>query len=362
MFKTPPGSPPINLLTLDQSAANALVEHLGWAPYRVPQLFRWLYRYRIHRIDQMTDFPLHARERLNTLADIRRMKVVQVLTSEDGTKKFLASFEDGLVVESVLIPEGDRLTLCVSTQVGCTLDCGFCLTGTIGLRRNLQAHEIVDQVLTAQDHLPPGEAIKSLVFMGMGEPLANFNAVQEAIRRLTDPVWGVGISTRRMTLSTAGWVPRLKDVADLGVNLAVSLNATTNAQRDRLMPTINRLYPLETLLEACRAYPLPPRRRLTFEYVLLAGVNATPEDAKRLTTLLVGIRSKVNLIPFNEFPDSPYRRPDEATVLRFQSILKEGGLAVFIRKSRGRDVLGACGQLGRLPARPVLLAPAGNGC
>jgi 23S rRNA (adenine2503-C2)-methyltransferase len=184
--------------------------------------------------------------------------------------------------------------------------------------------------------------------MGMGEPLANLEAVSEAIRRLTNTNWGVGIAPRRITLSTAGLATRLGDVAALGVNLAVSLNATTNAQRDRLMPTINRLHPLDSLLAACRAYPLLSHRKLTFEYVLIAGENDSEQDARRLVKLLRGLRCKVNLIPFNPFPGSTYRRPDDAAVLRFQSIVKRAGVDTFIRKSKGRDVLGACGQLGEV--------------
>jgi 23S rRNA (adenine2503-C2)-methyltransferase len=222
----------------------------------------------------------------------------------------------------------------------------------MGLKRNLKAHEIVDQVLTAQDLLERGESLTNLVLMGMGEPLANLDAVSDAVARLTNPSWGLGVPARRITLSTAGLAPRLTDVSTLGVNLAVSLNATTNEQRDRLMPSVNRLYPLETLLAACRDYPLPPRRKLTFEYVLLAGVNDTEQDARRLTKLLSGMRCKVNLIPFNEFAGSGFRRPDDAVVQRFQAVLRRAGLDAFIRKSKGRDVLGACGQLGGRPPRP----------
>ena len=345
---------------------------LGWPRYRVPQIFRWLYQSRVRDIERMTDLSQAERARLRTIATIERLQDCHVLTSADGTRKFLARLEDGLMVESVLIPEDGRLTLCLSTQVGCTLDCGFCLTGRMGLKRNLKAHEIVDQVLTVQDRLETGERLTNLVLMGMGEPLANLDEVTEAIARLTDRQWGVGIPARRITLSTAGLAPRLKDVATLGINLAVSLNATTNAQRDRLMPAINRLHPLNGLLAACRAiYPLnpkdqrvpglSPRRRLTFEYVLLAGINDTEQDARRLAKLLSGMRCKVNLIPFNEFPDSGFRRPEESAVLRFQSVLRKAGLHAFIRKSKGRDVLGACGQLGQVPERreAAILTPVG---
>jgi 23S rRNA (adenine2503-C2)-methyltransferase len=227
----------------------------------------------------------------------------------------------------------------------------------MGLKRNLKAHEIVDQVLTTQDLLAPDESLTNLVFMGMGEPLANLEALSESVRRLSHPVWGLGLSPRRMTVSTAGLASRLNDVAALGVNLAVSLNATTEEQRRRLMPAAQRLHSLKALLTACRKYPLSPRRRLTFEYVLLAGENDTELDARRLVRLLTGIQCKVNLIPFNEFPGSSYRRPSEATVLAFQAALQQAGLDVFIRKSKGRDVLGACGQLGEVSDKPTRLIP-----
>jgi 23S rRNA (adenine2503-C2)-methyltransferase len=218
----------------------------------------------------------------------------------------------------------------------------------MGLKRNLAAHEIIEQALAALDRLEPGERLTNVVLMGMGEPLANVEAVAGAVARLTNARWGLGIPARRITLSTAGLASRLRDVAKLGVNLAVSLNATTDAQRDRLMPAVNRLHPLNRLLAACRAYPLPPHRKLTFEYVLLAGENDSEQDARRLARLLNGIRCKINLIPFNPFPGNPYRRPADGDVLRFQAILRKAGFDVLIRKSKGRDVLGACGQLGEL--------------
>ncbi len=353
-----------NLLTLDLKAAEQLVCGLGWSQYRGEQVLRWLYRKRVRNIEQMTDLSHAERRQLGTIARIGRFDRCDVLRSEDGSRKFLIQLEEGMLLESVLIPETRWLTLCLSTQVGCTLDCGFCLTGQMGLASNLKTHEIVDQVLTVQDRLEPGETLTNLVLMGMGEPLANLDAVSNAIGRLTNSSWGVGIPARRITLSTAGLATRLNEVAALGVNLAVSLNATTNAQRDRLMPAVNRLHPLNELLDACRRYPLPPSRRLTFEYVLLAGVNDAEQDARRLTKLLNGMRCKVNLIPFNEFRGTPYRRPDDAAILRFQAVLKRAGFDAFIRNSKGRDVLGACGQLGRLPTDhpAVTLTPIGAGC
>lgn len=335
-------------MSLDEPGMARLVTQSGWPAYRTGQILRWLYQRRARTIDQMTDLSQADRARLAGEATIGRATDCTIFRSSDQTRKLVLTLEDGLSVETVLIPDGDRLTLCVSTQVGCTLDCGFCLTGTMGLKRNLKPHEIVDQILTAQDQLDAGERFTNLVFMGMGEPLANLEALSEAIRRLTNKAWGLGWSPRRITVSTAGLATRLRDVAPLGVNLAISLNATTEEQRATLMPAVNGIAPLKTLMAACRRYPLPPNRRLTFEYVLLAGVNDREEDALRLVRLIRGITCKVNLIPFNPFPGSPFRRPSDRDVLAFQSIVRKAGLDVFIRKSRGRDVLGACGQLGNL--------------
>ena len=340
-----------NLLALDVEHVASLVERLGWPAYRTRQILQWMYQHRIHDVAGMSNLSLKDRETLGHAAAIERVASPTLLQSIDGTKKFLFSLKDGLTVESVLIPDGERLTQCVSTQVGCTLDCGFCLTGQMGLKRNLKAHEIVDQILTAQDQLQPGDRITSLVFMGMGEPLANFDELSEALTRLTDTDWGVGFPKRRITISTAGFSPRLPDVAGLGVNLAVSLNASTSEQRERLMPMMNRLHPLPDLLAACRAYAIPANRHLTFEYVLLQGENDSADDAVRLSRLLRGIRCKINLIPFNEFPNSAFRRPADSAIAAFQTILRQKGYDVFVRHNRGRDVLGACGQLGTLPAQ-----------
>jgi 23S rRNA (adenine2503-C2)-methyltransferase len=311
---------------------------------------RWLYQRRVRTITDMTDLPLPARLMLAQSTTVGRSPNATVLTSQDGTRKLLFALDDGMTIEAVLIPDDERLTLCVSTQVGCQLDCGFCLTGRMGLQRNLKLHEIIDQVLTAQDLLGTGERLTNLVFMGMGEPLANLDTLKASVTGLTNKPWGLGWSPRRITVSTAGLASRLEEVADLGVNLAVSLNATTEEQRRELMPAASELASLKTLLAACRRYPLASHQRLTFEYVLLTDVNDQPRDARRLAQLLKGMRCKVNLIPFNEFPGSHFRRPSPQSVLLFQSILRDAGLDVFVRKSRGQDVLGACGQLGNRSA------------
>jgi 23S rRNA (adenine2503-C2)-methyltransferase len=335
----------LKTLTAEQMAE--FVASQGWPRYRARQLLAWIYRRGVTRFDQMSDLGKAERDRLAELAVITAPEVTDVRRDpEDGTEKLLFRLADGDTVESVLIPDDDRLTLCLSTQVGCTLDCGFCLTGTMGLTRNLKAHEIVDQALGARAHIGPERQITNLVFMGMGEPLANLPAVCEAIERFTAE-WGLGYSPRRITVSTAGLVPQM---ATLGafrhqVNLAVSLNATTDETRDRVMGTINRKYPLDTVLAACRAYPLSPRRRIFFEYVLLAGVNDSPDDARRLIKLLHGLRCKINLIPFNPWPGAPFDRPPDASIAAFQALLMEAHFTAFIRKSKGQQILAACGQL-----------------
>jgi len=341
--------PTIDLTTLSADETADLVRDKGWPRFHGHQILRWLYQRRATDLDAMTDLSKAVRMQLSAEARISALTPTEVLTSEDGTQKFIFHLEGSKAIESVLIPDEDRLTLCLSTQVGCTLDCAFCLTGRMGLLRNLKAHEIVGQVLAVQRSLSPGTRLTNLVLMGMGEPLANADAVEEAVRRLTNQPWGVGLSPRRITLSTAGLASRLKRVSAMGVNLAISLNATTNEQRNRLMPAVSKAYPLQALMKACRAFPLKPHRRLTFEYVLLRGENDSEQDAARLVKLVRGMRCKVNLIPFNEFPGSPFQRPSDETILRFQSIVTRSGIDAYIRTSKGRDIFGACGQLGTLP-------------
>lgn len=338
------------LLAFTESQMVKFVRAQGWPDYRATQIMRWLYQRRVRTVTEMTDLPLRTRSMLSRSTSVGRSPHATVLSSRDGTHKLLFALDDGMAIESVLIPDDERLTLCVSTQVGCQLDCTFCLTGRMGLKRNLKLHEIVDQVLTAHDLLSGGERLTNLVFMGMGEPLANLDTLKAAVTGLTNKPWGLGWSRRRITVSTAGLASRLGEVADLGVNLAVSLNATTEEQRRMLMPAASDLASLEALLAACRRCPLASHQRLTFEYVLLADVNDQPSDARRLVRLLTGMRCKVNLIPFNEFPGSHFRRPSPQSVLLFQSLLRDADLDAFVRKSRGRDILGACGQLGNSPA------------
>ncbi len=340
-----------NLKALNFHELQKFVQGMGWPRYRADQIWQWIYQKGIADFGGMTDLSQADRSTLEAQAYLSQLKNITVQDSVDGTRKFLFGLEDGNSIETVLIPDesetGQRLTLCVSTQVGCTLDCAFCLTGRMGLKRNLRVYEIVDQMLVAEIHLKPARRrITNIVMMGMGEPLANFYPVVEAIHRMSDPR-GIGFSQRRITVSTAGMVPQIRMLGTLGlkVNLAVSLNATTDETRNKIMGTINQKYPLKELILACREYPLPPRRQLTFEYVLLKGINDSLLDAQRLVKLLKGIHCKVNLIPYNEHPGADYKRPQDTEVLRFQKVLIDAGLHAFIRKSKGRDILAACGQL-----------------
>lgn len=324
----------------------ALLAAEGEPAFRATQLCQWVYKRQATQVEHMTDVPARLRQRLQERLYISTLTPLKHQHSTDGTEKWLFRLEDGNQIETVLIPAGEKRTICVSTQVGCAIGCRFCLTAQGGLVRSLRPAEIVSQVLHFQE---PGKAparlFTNIVFMGMGEPLDNFRGTVQAIRILTAD-WGVGISPRRITVSTSGLVKRLAALGDedLKVNLAVSLNATTDAVRTQIMP-INKAYPIDTLLAACRAFPLAMRQRITFEYVLLRGVNDSPADAKRLVKLMHGLRCKINLLPFNESPGVPYYRPSDEAVQQFQNYLLQHGLSAFVRQSRGRDISAACGQL-----------------
>jgi 23S rRNA (adenine2503-C2)-methyltransferase len=311
--------------------------------YRVTQILTWIYRRRVTEFAAMSNLPHDLRAALAENFVIPHLTPALVTTSSDGTRKLL--FQLGhAAIESVLIPDPPRLTLCISSQAGCGMGCVFCATARLGLRCNLSAEEIAGQVLAAQEHIGSGERVSNIVFMGMGEPLANYDAVVQAIDILTGE-WGLGFSPRRITVSTVGLLPAMQQlVRDKAVNLAVSLSATTEAQRAELMP-IGRRHSLQALLAACRALPIPQRRRISFEYVMLAGVNDSLEDAGRLVRLLHGIRAKVNLIPFNPFPQAAFAGSSEAAMRRFQQRLLAAGVHATIRQSRGRDIQAACGQL-----------------
>jgi len=320
---------------------------LGLKKYRATQVFEWIYKKHALSFDEMTNISKTERNLLGENFSLQASSIIRTELSMDGTRKFLVELEDKRHIESVLIPDEDRQTLCISSQVGCQQACRFCLTGRGGFARNLSACEIADQVLLVSEILKHEHkrGITNIVLMGMGEPLANFDEVMKALRVITMEM-GLGFSPRRVTLSTDGLAPELEKLGKTGVkvNIAVSLNATTDAIRDELMP-VNRRYPIHELLAVCRRYPLEPRRRITFEYVLLKEVNDSPEDAVRLAKLLRGIRCKINLIPFNPFPGSPFGRPDDRVVRRFQQILLDHDYTAPVRESRGRDISAACGQL-----------------
>ena len=335
-----------NLTSLSKTELIQFIERMGQKPYRAKQIITWLYKRLVTSFDEMTDLSKEFRGDLEKKAYITSLTLLQTQVSSDGTKKFLFELEDGESIESVLIPntKGETsYTLCISSQVGCAMKCLFCKTGGLGLKRNLKSYEIIDQVISSKRLLENGE-ITNIVFMGMGEPFNNFKEVRDALITITGLI---GYSRRKITVSTSGIVPGIKRLADEGpdVNLAISLNASTDEIRTRIMP-INKKYPLKKLMKACREFPLAARRRITFEYVLIGGVNDTAEDAERVTELLKGIRSKVNLIPYNPVgPSTGLKKPSEGRVLKFQNIINSAGITTIIRKSKGADISAACGQL-----------------
>lgn len=313
--------------------------------YRARQIWQWLFQKRAASFSEMTNLPAALRAGLAEDFTISRPAVLRQAVSTDGTRKFLFGLTDGHSIESVLIPEVKRLTLCVSTQAGCGFGCAFCATAVLGLKRNLRASEILDQIVEASRSLAGDQKITHIVLMGMGEPLANYAETIKALDVMTDSRSGIGISPRRITLSTVGLVPQIQRLMEeTKVNLAISLHAATDELRGHLMP-VNRKYPLKQLMDCCRALPIPRRKRITFEYVLLRGVNDSTADASALCQLLQGIRCKVNLIPFNPHPGSAYRRPEDEEVEIFQQVLQAHGLQTNIRRPRGDDIQAACGQL-----------------
>jgi 23S rRNA (adenine2503-C2)-methyltransferase len=335
-------------------ALRARFKAAGISPYRADQVAQWLYARGIDDPSQMTDLPAELRERLAADYETRALRVRDPRVSADGTSKAALVTRDERVIEAVLIPEEERTTLCVSTQVGCPLACSFCATGTLGLERNLGVAEIVEQVVRMAALLPEGRRITNVVFMGMGEPLLNLANVVEAVRTLIHPK-GFAMAPRRITVSTAGVVPRIAELLEqVPVNLAVSLHAASDALRDELVP-LNKKFPLATLFGALRGIPRLGRRHpIFFEYTLLAGVNDSGEDAQRLVALLQGVPAKVNLIPVNPHPGSPYRAPSPEVAERFMGVLARAGLTVTLRRSRGADIDAACGQLAlRSPPRPA---------
>lgn len=338
-----------NLKELSEKEMPLFIETVEQKPYRTKQIINWIYKKYAVSFDEMTNLSKDLRKELKKRAFISNLNLLKKQISKDGTLKFLFELEDGETIESVLIPDNERLTLCISSQVGCAMDCKFCETGKLGLKRNLKAYEIVDQViyvsrLAAQEIVESREnfRITNIVFMGMGEPLNNFDALIHALWKMTTLM---GFSKRKITVSTAGIIPKIYKLAEKapGINLAISLNAATDEVRNKIMP-VNKRYPLKALIKACSLFPLPPRRRITFEYVLLGGINDSREDALKLIKLLKGIKSKVNLIPYNSVSDE-FKRPSEDNILIFQEILLKAGVTAMIRKSKGADISAACGQL-----------------
>ena len=317
----------------------------GSEPFHARQIYRWIYRRGVYDFGAMTDLARAMRTRLASELRISAPRIVRRETSEDGTTKFLLELDDRRQIETVFIPDTPANTFCISAQVGCAMKCGFCLTGRMGLLRNLTAGEIAGQVRVLAAETGLRDKRFNIVLMGMGEPLHNYDNTMKALRILADST-GLAVSPRRITLSTVGVLPALERLAAEPVmpNLAISLHATTEDQRDFLVP-VNRKYGLQDILDACRRFPLKRRNRITFEYVLLRGVNDSPQDARGLVRLLHGIRSKINLIPLNEAPGIPFSRPGDREINAFAHILADHHMTVSVRKSRGRDIRAACGQL-----------------
>jgi len=335
----------VDLKNLSPPELNEFLKSFGKERYRSTQILRWLYQKGVQSFDEMTNLSKAFRQELSRVSLISALHPVRMEQADDGTKKYLFELEDGNRIECVLLTDKTRLTLCLSTQVGCAFGCRFCLTGKMGWKRDLKISEILNQILVVRKLLPEKRAITNIVLMGMGEPLANYDNSLKAIALMTHPD-AFKFSSRRITLSTAGLLPQLERLSKekISFRLAVSLNATEEDARSYLMP-VNRVYPLHRVLALCRRFPLKPRTRITFEYVMVEGVNDSPRDAKRLLRLLSDIPSKVNLIPLNEAPEIPLKKPSEEKVKEFQKILMQGGLTAIVRASKGGEILAACGQL-----------------
>jgi 23S rRNA (adenine2503-C2)-methyltransferase len=338
-------APRQDLAGLELPTLEAALIDRGHQRFRARQIFAWLYRRGVTSVEAMTDLPRDLRATLAADFTLITPRVVADDRSSDGTRKFLLELADGQRIESVFIPDTPAMTFCVSTQAGCAMACAFCLTGRMGLVRHLTAGEIVAQIRVLSAALDLRGKPFNVVLMGMGEPLHNYDQTMAAIRIMAEQT-GFAIPMRRVTLSTVGLLPALERLAQEPVmpNLAISLHAPTDAQREALVP-VNRKYGVNEIIDACRRFPLKRRRRITFEYVLLAGVNDQPDDARRLARLLAGVKSKVNLIPLNAAAGIPFERPSDKAIDRFARILADHDLTVSVRKSRGRDIRAACGQL-----------------
>ena len=336
---------PVDLAELERPELEAALEDRGHRRFHARQIFRWMYRRGVNDVSLMTDLPRNLRDEIAKDFSLTTPTIVLRETSADGTEKFLLCLADGRQLESVFIPDTPSMTFCISTQVGCAMACAFCLTGKMGLVRNLTAGEIVGQVRVLATALDMRDTTFNIVLMGMGEPLHNYDETMKALRILVDE-HGFAMNPRRITLSTVGLLPALERLAAEPVmpNLAISLHAPTDAQRGELVP-LNKKYGVQEIVDACKRFPLGKRSRITFEYVLLAGVNDSPEDARKLAKLLAGVKAKVNIIPLNAAPGIPFERPSDQTIDRFAEIVAERHILVSVRKSRGRDIRAACGQL-----------------
>lgn len=333
----------IKEFTLDE--LKLFMERCEETTYRAQQLFDWIYRKNVHDFSKMLNISKESRKRFSELFFIKSDYKIDEFRSSDGTIKFRFTLNDGSQIESVFIPEERRATLCVSTQVGCPLGCKFCLTGRMGFKRNLSAGEMVAQVLEVSDRLGNNQKITNIVLMGMGEPLLNYNNVVKFIKILTEPA-GFAFAKRKVTLSTSGLIPEMERfINEVDISLSISLNAPDDETRARIMP-INKRFPIKDILMVSAKYPRIHKRMVTFEYVLIDGINDSEPHAEMVSKLLKGIRCKINLIPFNENPYSEFKKPPDERVLKFQQVLMKHNNTVTIRKSRGQDISAACGQLG----------------
>jgi 23S rRNA (adenine2503-C2)-methyltransferase len=334
----------VDLKGLNTAETEEWIREMGLEKYRTGQIRHWIFQRLVPDFSRMTNVSAKVKELLEEKANIHHLETISTQVSKDTTRKFLFRLRDGNTIETVLIPEIGHFTLCISSQVGCAMGCRFCLTGTQGFTRNLTAAEIIDQIIQVKRSMDEPNRLTNIVFMGMGEPLANYQGVTGAISNLITGD-GMNYSHRRVTLSTCGIVPMIRKFGvETNIGLAISLNGADDSTRDFLMP-INKTYNLKALISACRDFPLANRKMITFEYILIKGVNDSPADAKKVIRLLSGVRAKINLIPFNECPDLDFKTSDHEAVLEFQDILANNNFTAMIRKSKGRDISAACGQL-----------------
>jgi 23S rRNA (adenine2503-C2)-methyltransferase len=334
--------PNIKDMTLEE--IEAFIMTLGKERYRARQMMKYLYQTGATSFEDMTTLSKEFRIKMSSLARISQPQIIKTQVSKDGTKKFLLKLEDNLCIESVLVPGKNHWTVCVSTQAGCKMGCRFCLTGKLGFKRNLSPSEITGQITALQLNTSEGPNIKNIVMMGMGEPLANYDNTLKAIKIITSDC-GLWFSGRKVTVSTCGLAPMIYQLGkDACVNLAISLNAPDDETRSKLMP-INQKYPFDILLKACKGYNMPSRRMLTFEYILISGINCSEKHAEKLVHCLKGLRCKFNLIAFNEFPGSPFKTPSPPEIELFQHVLIKNHYTAVLRTSKGSDILAACGQL-----------------